>query len=73
MSCRANPLELRASDELGEDEQAFDEVDSATATEDVETFEVDGATARYWLLWITSLPNDVGGSASIAEVEFGAP
>ena len=66
-------LELRASDELGENEQAFDEVDSATATGDVETFEADGATARYWLLWITSLPNDAGGSASIAEVEFGAP
>jgi eukaryotic-like serine/threonine-protein kinase len=66
-------LELRASDELGDDEGAFDEVDASTATEDVETFEVDGATARYWLLWITSLPNDAGGSASIAEVEFGAP
>jgi hypothetical protein len=66
-------LELRASDELGDDEGAFDEVDASTATASVETFEVDGATARYWLLWITSLPNDTGGSASIAEVEFGAP
>jgi eukaryotic-like serine/threonine-protein kinase len=66
-------LELRSSDEFGEDEQAFEEVDASSATAGVETFEVDGATARYWLLWITSLPSDAGGSASIAEVEFGAP
>jgi tRNA A-37 threonylcarbamoyl transferase component Bud32 len=66
-------LELRASDEFGDDEQAFDEVDASPETAGVENFEVDGETARYWLLWITSLPNDGGGAATIAEVEFGAP
>jgi hypothetical protein len=66
-------LEVRGSDEIGDDEEAFDEVDASNATEAVETFEFDGTTARYWLVWITSLPGDAGGTASIAEVEFGAP
>ena len=66
-------LELRASDESGDDEQDFDEVDSSEATAGDETFEVDGTSARYWLVWITSLPGDGGGAASIAEVTFGAP
>jgi hypothetical protein len=66
-------LELRTSDEPGDDESAFEEVDSSSSTEEVETFDLDGATGRYWLLWITSLPGDGPGQASIAEVEFDAP
>ena len=32
-----------------------------------------GAQARYWLVWITALPGDGGGSARIAEVKFFGP
>ncbi len=66
-------LELRASDQVGNDEASFDEIDSSDGTDVVETMTFDPAEGRYWLVWITSLPGDAGGTASIAEVEFAAP
>jgi serine/threonine-protein kinase len=64
-------IEIRSSDELGDDEDAFEEVDEATDIGTEETFEVD-ASGRYWLIWITGLPGDVG-TAEISEVRFLAP
>jgi hypothetical protein len=66
-------LELRASDQVGEDESSFEVIDSSDGTDAVETMTFDPAEGRYWLVWITSLPGDGGGTASIAEVEFAAP
>jgi hypothetical protein len=66
-------LELRASDQVGNNEASFDEIDSSDGTDAVETMTFEPAEGRYWLVWITSLPGDGGGTASIAEVEFAAP
>jgi hypothetical protein len=66
-------LEVRASDQPGDDETSFEEIDSSDGTDAVETMEFEAVEARYWLVWITSLPGDTSGTASIAEVEFGAP
>ena len=73
VSIAASPgmvLELRASDSAGPDEGAFEEV--ARRSETPERFELtlDGTTGRYWLLWITTLSESGGGTASIYEVEF---
>ena len=35
-----------------------------------ETIDFDPESARYWLIWITDLPNGGPGSAAIAEVRF---
>lgn len=65
--------ELRAGDSLGQDEQAFKLIETVTDAGDKERIPVDGTKARYWLVWITSLPGGGGGSASIAEVTFFGP
>jgi hypothetical protein len=62
-------VELRATDQTGADENSFELIDEKT-TAGTTTFDVGGQSARYWLLWITSLPGGGGGSGSIAEVEF---
>ena len=66
-------LELRASDEKGADENAFEEVGSTAASAGSERFRFEPVSARYWLVWITGLPGGSGGSASIAEVKFIGP
>ena len=63
-------LELRASDEEGDDAEAFEEVGTASEVDGEVEIEADGAEGRYWLVWITSLPGDGGGSATISEVRF---
>ncbi|CAN5561308.1 hypothetical protein BH24ACT26_BH24ACT26_00390 [soil metagenome] len=62
-------FELRAGDEVAGDESGFEVVDEVSDASSTSTVEPDLA-ARYWLLWITSLPGGEGGSARIAEVEF---
>jgi hypothetical protein len=42
-------------------------MEDAPATVDLQ---VESNPARYWLVWITALPGEGGGSASIAEVRF---
>lgn len=64
-------IEIRTSDESGDDEDAFDEVGASSDMGTEETFDVD-ASGRYWLVWITGLPGDVG-TAEISEVRFLAP
>jgi hypothetical protein len=63
-------LELRASDEAPQSEDDMDVVDSAENVSGTTEFSIDGTEARYWLVWITSLPGDGGGSAEIYEVTF---
>lgn len=63
-------LELRVSDQEGADADAFEEVGTASGVQGKVEIEADGAEGRYWLVWITSLPGDSGGSASISEVRF---
>ena len=70
ISGSAGSLELRASDEEGDDAEAFEEVGTASEVDGEVEIEADGAEARYWLVWITSLPGDGGGSATISEVRF---
>jgi serine/threonine-protein kinase len=62
-------VELRSADSLGPDEGSFDVITEET-TGATTTLDAGGQSARYWLVWITSLPGGGGGSASIAEVEF---
>ena len=65
-------LELRAGDEPGDDETAFELVQSVQGAGPDETVTAS-STNRYWLVWITSLPGGGGGTAAIGEVEFFGP
>jgi hypothetical protein len=63
-------VEVRKGDQPASDETGFDlvgKIDDATSTNVVRP---RAGTARYWLIWITSLPEGAGGSGHIAEVEF---
>jgi hypothetical protein len=63
-------FELRAGVARPEEETAIPvvgEVADAPASSRVSVDEID---ARYWLLWITSLPGGGAGSAQVAEVRF---
>jgi serine/threonine protein kinase len=62
-------FELRASDELGSDHEAFDLIDTVTGSSEEESLEV-ATSARYWLIWITDLPGGGAGTGAIAEVRF---
>ena len=61
-------FELRSANQPGADETAFDEVTAKSNAGTVTTLQIDSVTARYWLVWITTLPSD--GNASISEVRF---
>jgi eukaryotic-like serine/threonine-protein kinase len=68
----AGTVEIRAGDDaptVVEDLELVDET-SVSGTEEVALDEANDA--RYWLLWITALPNETG-RASISEVVFLAP
>jgi eukaryotic-like serine/threonine-protein kinase len=62
-------FELRASDELGSDHEAFEVISSVRGSSEKETVAA-GASARYWLVWITDLPGGGAGTGTIAEVRF---
>jgi serine/threonine protein kinase len=62
-------FEVRYSDDIGADVAAFDVADKG---DDYEIVFEDPLVGRYWLVWITALPNDIG-TASIGEVLFSAP
>jgi eukaryotic-like serine/threonine-protein kinase len=66
LSGQLGDFEVRYADELGADVDAFV---SAHPGDDTQIEFDEPLTGRYWLVWITDLPNDVG-SASIAEVAF---
>ena len=63
-------VELRAANEPGGSPEDYEQVSSEDDVGAEATFTLDEpVTARYWLLWITALPN-VTGSAEIGEVRF---
>lgn len=64
-------VELRAGDEMGDDESSFTLVDESSGIAAEETFEVEGS-GRFWLIWVTGLPGGAG-TAEISEVQFLAP
>ena len=67
---RLGPYEVMVSDKHGASEEDFESIASEDGLEGDGVIELDEPTGgRYWLLWITELP-DGTGTASIAEVAF---
>ena len=62
-------LELRAGQQPGGDESSLEVVGRVSDAAQASVVRPQGG-GRYWLVWITSLPDAGGGSARIAEVEF---
>jgi hypothetical protein len=72
ISGEAGTVEIRAGDDApteAEDLEVIEET-SVSGTEEVTLDEA--SDSRYWLLWITALPNETG-TASISEVIFSIP
>lgn len=63
-------VQLRAADETGDDETAFEQVASRTGTPQSYELAFEPTSGRYWLVWITTLSGEGGGKASIYEVTF---
>ena len=63
-------FEVRAGDEVPADESALEVVGRSSAVSSTNVVQAGDVAARYWLVWITSLPDGGGGSARIAEVQF---
>jgi eukaryotic-like serine/threonine-protein kinase len=67
---RLGSYEVMVSDEQGASEEDFDSVASEDGLDGDGIIDLEEPTSgRYWLIWITELP-DVTGTASIAEVGF---
>lgn len=67
-------FEIKAGDELGDDETSLKSVESISGSgEGAERIRFDPVKARYWLVWITGLPGGSGGAANISEVKFIGP
>jgi len=62
-------VELRAADEPPADSATMTPVGAPAGAEEVTRLGAGGRRARYWLVWITDLP-DALSSAHIAEVRF---
>ena len=65
-------FDIRASDSDGSAAEDFEVIESIAPAEQEESVEV-GHKARYWLVYITDLPNGEAGTGSIAEVKFLGP
>ena len=63
-------FDLRVADEPADDEGPFTVVETVEGAEATTTIELDGEQGRYWLVWITSLPDGGPGEAAVAEVNF---
>jgi eukaryotic-like serine/threonine-protein kinase len=62
-------VELRAADQAPSDSAAMTTVGEPAGAEEITRLAAGGRRARYWLVWITELP-DALSSAHIAEVRF---
>ena len=62
-------VELRAADQAPSDSAAMTTVGEPARAEEITRLAAGGRRARYWLVWITELP-DALSSAHIAEVRF---
>jgi putative peptidoglycan lipid II flippase len=70
MAPAGSDIELRVSDSTGASEDDFELIAEEADASSPVSFDTDGATGRYWLVWITDLPGGSGGTAGIAEVRF---
>ncbi len=62
-------VELRAADQAPSDSSAMTAVGEPAGAEEITRLAAGGRRARYWLVWITELPDGLS-SAHIAEVRF---
>jgi eukaryotic-like serine/threonine-protein kinase len=62
-------VELRSANEAPSDSATMTAVGAPAGAREVTRMDAGGRRARYWLVWITELP-DALGSAHIAEVRF---
>ena len=62
-------FEVRAGDESGGDETSFEVIAEGDGLDGPTELDIEGASGRYWLIWITALPGETG-SAAISEVAF---
>ncbi|MDQ3660081.1 MAG: protein kinase [Actinomycetota bacterium] len=62
-------LELRSADRAPSDAAGMTPVGKSSAADKVTRLDAEGQRARYWLVWITELP-DALSSAHIGEVRF---
>lgn len=63
-------LELRSADTQASSEEGYRVIDTRVSAPRVFSFEAEGTSARYWVIWITDLPGGLGGVGEIAEVSF---
>jgi hypothetical protein len=63
-------LELRAGSRSPTEHTDLELVDALAGAPEEAELAFEPVSARYWLVWITSLPGPGGGSASINEVEL---
>lgn len=63
-------FEVRYADEVGADESDFEQAGEGSTGSSATTVDAGGAEGQYWLIWITVLSTEGGGTASIAEVTF---
>ena len=63
-------LQVRAANEPGADETAFEEVAAEAGSGNKVDLTFEATSGRYWLVWITKLSEGGGGTASIYEVEL---
>ena len=63
-------IQVRAGNSVGTSATDYELVASEKDAPGTVTIEPEGASGRYWLVWITDLPGGGGGSAGIAEVRF---
>ncbi|MDQ3958413.1 MAG: protein kinase [Actinomycetota bacterium] len=66
-------LEIRAGDARPDDPDDLAVVASTGSAAAAEDLTFDPERARYWLVWITKLPGDGGGTVSIEEVTLRGP
>jgi hypothetical protein len=64
-------LEVRAGDVTPQAAEDLDVVARTSEAAATDRFAFAPLRARYWLVWVTRLPGDVGGSVEIQEVAFG--
>lgn len=66
-------FELRAAGERGADEDTYTQVISEDDAPSEAELSFEPKAFRYWLVWITSLPDGGGGRAALNEVTFFGP
>ncbi len=63
-------FEVKTAGSLPGDETGFTDVGTQSRAPGAARIDAGGARGRYWLVWITKLPDGDGGAASLAEVKF---